>query len=71
MALMYTKAMGNAEDSCFFNLGKAPDPKEVFKILMDIAEYMEEEAEQKESDLVGNLDPRLSAESIIIFISFP
>ena len=59
VGLIYTKAMGNPDDSCFFNLGMAPDAREVFKILMDIAEYMKEEAEEKENDLVSNLDPRL------------
>ena len=69
LGLIYTKAMGNAEDSWIYNLGKAPRAEEVFKILMDIAQYMQEEAEQKETDLVSNLDPWLRA-GVTLFINF-
>ena len=59
MGLVYSNAMGNHQDSMLFNLGKAPDPREVFRILMDIAQYLEEEASEKEKELVNNLDARL------------
>lgn len=56
MGLVYSNAMGNHQDSMLFNLGKAPDPREVFRILMDIAQYVEEEASEKEKELVNNLE---------------
>ena len=59
MGLVYSSAMGNHQDSMLYNLGKCPDPKEVFRILMDIAQYLEEEANEKENDLVNNLDAKL------------
>lgn len=58
--LLYSSAMGNHQDSLLFNLGRVPDPRDIFNILQDIRQYLDEEGDGKDQELIESLEPKLN-----------
>lgn len=57
---VYSKGFGSTKDSILYNLGTLPEGEQILRILLDIAEFLQEEIQNgKQDTLVKNLDPRL------------
>ena len=54
-ALFYRAALGSQKELRVFTLGRVPNPKSVFRSMMDVAEFLKEEGQGMEDKMVGDL----------------
>jgi len=54
---VYSKGFGSTKDSILYNLGTLPEGEQILRILLDIAEFLQEEIQNgKQDTLVKNLE---------------